>query len=297
VSITSVTEKPVGLGNFRGEERRGGITAVALKGGRLSGLARFQLWADAPDEAGILADGLHGRLLAAKDSLWNDGFLKFIGQTASLPEHTPSLDAWYKTLDYQFLYEYHYEDSDGAESLIATIPIHTDPEEPDSPLRETSVVSDALVRWDQDGALPLTLAGRLNLSQLSMLIFVPGTMPGDPVAIVRTFAGATVSPTDYPSFTDFMTAVTHPQNPERNGRFTFATFTDFLNAFATTGDLIALGDWDESGIPDTYEGRQLAWTPPIRLATSVDRLQIIYAPGSSEPKFDQTAVLYLQAGA
>jgi hypothetical protein len=296
LSITQINDKPIGLGNWRGNERRGGITTVALKGGRLSGLARFLLWADTPAAADGLADGLHGRLLAAKDDLRVAGFLKLFSQAASLPQHAPSLDAWHKTLDYEFLYEYHYEDSDGAESLIATIPIHADLEQLDSPERESSVVSDALVRWDETAAPALTLAGRVKISRLLALVFIPGPMPGGPVALVRTFAGATAPPTDYATLEQFMAAVSQPHEPERNGRFVFPSLTEFLAVFATTGDLIALGDWDESGLADPYEARQLAWTPPIHLAAGIDRLQVVYAPGSSEPKFDQSGIVYLRAG-
>ena len=295
VTVVRVEEKPVGLGNFRGLEVWNGMAAVALKGGRLLTAVRFQLWAANPADVGSLADTLHADLLVAKDDLWIAGFLKMKALAATSPEPVPA-NGWRKTLDYEFLYEYHYEDSDGAESLIARIPIHSDPEVVDSPDRETNVVTDAMVRWDEQDAPMLNLSGQTGIRLLTMLSFVPGTVPTAPVDLVRTFAGAANPPTVYPSLEDFFTAVTHPTNPDRNAQFIFATFTDFLNAFTAVRSPISLGDWDEDSLPDDYEVTQLEWEQPIQLTEGTDRLQIIYDPGSTEPQFDQTAVVYLRVG-
>src|ERR1041385_3132547 len=46
VTIVSLRERPVGLGDRRGNETRASFAAVALLGGRLEAVVRFQLWGD-----------------------------------------------------------------------------------------------------------------------------------------------------------------------------------------------------------------------------------------------------------
>lgn len=294
VSITSVDERPVGLGSFLGTQRISDFE-LALKGGRLRVGVRFQLWGSDPADVDNAIDALHTALLAARPDLRAKGFLRVDATGSSLANPVDSLSAWRKTTDYLLLYEYRYIDSDAAQSLIARIPIHTDPETADSPERETAVVTDAMVRWDQETAPPLVIRGRGAVTALNALIFVPGAAPSAPVVLRRTFAGAAGPPDELPDVGAFVTAVADRAAPNRHAQVTFATFGDFLAAFTTSGDNIILGDWDADTVPDAYTPGALRFSQPIPLGTSTDRLELIYAPGATSPQLDQVAVIYVQA--
>lgn len=99
-----------------------------------------------------------------------------------------------------------------------------------------------------------------------------------------------------PDLAQFVTAVTDPNTPTRNAQVTFATFNDFLAVITITNDPIELGDWDEDANLDSYEPGLLEFSTPIFLPNATDRLILIYDPDSTNPKFDQTAVIYIQAG-
>jgi hypothetical protein len=294
ISIIKIQEKPTGLGNYIGETLVNQFSQV-IKGGRLQATVRFHLWATAPNDADLAIDDLHGRLLTAKDDLWLAGFLRFVSLDSSLPDHVSSLNVWRRTADYDVLYEYRYTDADGAQSLIARIPIHTDPEEPDSPNRETAVVTDAMARWDNLAAPTLDLRGRQTISGFTALTFIPGSSPTAPVVLRRTFAGAPGAPTDFTDVEDWITAVTHPTVPNRHAQLTFATLAAFLAAFSPVGDPITLGDWDEDATLDDYAAHRLDLPTPIVLPAATDHLQLVYQPGSTDPRFDETAVLYIRA--
>ena len=57
------------------------------------------------------------------------------------------------------------------------------------------------------------------------------------------------------------------------------------------GDPVTLGDWDEDGVPDSYEPRVLGFEPAIQLPDKADRLELTYQGDG----FDQVAVVYLRA--
>ncbi|MEZ4662062.1 MAG: hypothetical protein R2911_31310 [Caldilineaceae bacterium] len=295
VSVVQLTERTVGLGNFRGNSSVNDITSAALKGGRLEGTVRFQLWASTPQALDAVVNELHGRLLTAKAALWNQGFLRLNATGASEAAPVTALSDWRKSLDFDVLYEYRYRDADGAQSLIARIPIHSDPEEFNSLLRETNVVTNGLARWDNLTAPPLMLTGRGALSQLAALFFAADALPTGPVRLVRTFDGAATPPAVYGTLPAFRSAVTNANAPERNGQFTFASFSDFLGAFSNSGNPLILGDWDEDDTPDSYAAHQLDFMPAIPLSAPTDRFYIVYDPGAAEPKFDRVAVLYLRS--
>jgi hypothetical protein len=297
-TILSVEQKLIGLGHFRGQEMRRGIAPVALKGGRLLATVQFQLWGASPGEVGELSTTVHGNLLGALALLQQEGFLRLKAGGASLPEHVGALDAWRKTLLYEVLYEYHYEDADGAEGLIARIPVHADLETHDSPDRETGVVTDALARWDDVAAPAFELRGVIDLRRLNALVFLAGLPPTGAVEWLRTTTTATTPPQEFAAFDDFLAAVTDPDSPALNARFAFPTLIDFLNRFDADPNLISMGNWnaDEDDLLDTYVARSLQWERPLRLRRTIDRLRITYAPGSSEPRFDHIGIVYLRAG-
>lgn len=294
VSATSLTERPLAIGNWRGMERRGSFAVVALKGGRLEAVVRFQLWGSDPGEVDTAIEALHGRLLAARDDLWSVGFLRFAGEGTSLAEHVAALNAWRKTADYKVLYEFHYPDADSAESIIARIPIHSDPEERNSLQRETTVVTDEMVRWDNEAAPALEVAAsaaaRVQVAGLAVLAYLPAAWTGNQVTLARLDRGSAAPPTSYPNLAEFQAAVTDPANPDRHARVTFASVADLLAAFDVAGDPIELGDWDEDGIPDEYRPGTLGFDPPIRLETGVDLLRLSY----QDTVFDRAAVVYMR---
>lgn len=286
VSAVSVTERAVGLGNRRGNETRGPFAIVALKGGRLDAVVRFQLWANEPSDADTAIDELHGRLFAARDELWGAGFLRVTAEKTSLPEHVSSPNAWRKTADYRILYEFHYQDTEGADSLIARIPIHID-----STYAEATIVTDEIIRWDNEAAPALVVRGCFSIGRLSALAFVPGTLPSGSITLTRTFDGAVGSPTGYPTLTDFLMAVAGPASSERHGQMTFSSLSDFLTSFNPAGDSVKLGDWDEDGNIDIYEPLVLDFDPGIHLPGKSDRFEVSF----QHDAFDQIAIIYFRA--
>lgn len=294
VSALSVQERILGLGNQRGSERRGGFAAVALRGGRLQGTARFDLWGSSPAQVDTRVTQLQGALLAAKAALWSAGFLKLAAAGASSAEHLQPPNAWRRSVDYSFLYEYHYQDGDGAESLLARIPIHSDLEELGSLVRETGVVTDRMIRWDDLAAPALELAAGatagVRIDGLAGLATLPGGWTGQAVTLARLRRSAAAAPTVYPDLTTFLAAVSHPVTPDRHAQVGFPTVAAFLAAFSNAGAALELGDWDEDGTPDLYEPKSLAFTPPLQLASADDLFRLSY----QDAALDAKAVIYLR---
>jgi len=199
VSIVGITERSVGLGNRCGTDTSGTFTTVAMKGGRLDTVVRFRLWASQPTDVDLNANALHSNLLQNLDTLWSEGFLKLEGKSVAPTDYMPQLDSWLQNVDYHVLYEFRYEDSDGAESLIARIPVDSDLEERDSPDRESFEVTDHMVRWDSFGAPALIIRADgdrpQQLLELNALFFLPSSWNGGEVLLSATVGGVTVSRT------------------------------------------------------------------------------------------------------
>jgi hypothetical protein len=291
VLIVNITDKTLGLGNLRGLETRGIFTPVELRGGHAEALVRFQLFGVTAAQVNAAMLTLQGQIMAARADLWDVGFLEMTGVGGTLPTQASPGAPFERTADFQVLYEYHLVPTAGAESLIARIPIHADPEVRNSLARETTTVSDEMVRWDNLSAAPLVVRGATQVARFQSLAFVPGAAPGGAISLLRTHDEASGSPTLYVSLGDFLNALANPSTPELHGQFTFASVSDFLAAFSTAGDPFPLGDWDEDGLVDQYQTQELALAPPIRLTNATDRLEILPATAP----FDQAAVIYLRA--
>lgn len=293
VATTDLTERPLALGNWRGMERRGPFAIAALKGGRVDAGVRFQFFAATPQEADNAVTTLQARLLAASDALFLAGFLRLTAAETSLAEHLPATNRWRKTATYRVLYEYHYRDQDGAESIIARIPIHSDLEAPGL-LRETTVVTDAMVRWDNEEASTLevgaTTGTLIQIAGLAILAYLPAGWTGSAVTVARLDRRATGPPTPYASLAAFHAAVTDPVSPDRHAQVTFPSVAALLATFETMGDPLELGDWDDDGLPDLYQPGALAFDPPIQLKSGADLFQIIY----QDPAFAAPGVVYLR---
>lgn len=285
VSVISVTDRTIGLGNRRGNQTRNGIAVVALKGGRLETVVRFQLWASQFDQVETALIELRDRIENAKVTLRSQGFLRLANETTSLAEFNPNLDAWFKTIDYKVLYEFYYEDTDGAESLITHIPVDINSE-----YNESSTVTGDIVRWDNERSPTLVVQGPLIISSLTALVFIPGTTPTGTVILTRKDGSASAS-TIYPNLAAFLSAIADTNAPTHNALVIFPTFNDFLGAFQAAGDPITLGDWDQDGVPDTYQSQVLELSPAINLGSFTDRLEITYQNNA----FNQVAVVYLHA--
>lgn len=186
VSIVSMTKRPASIGNRLGVADLGSFSTVEIKGGRLDAVVRFNLWGDGPEDVDREMVKLQGKILVARDCLRADGFLIVALMDSSSPEQATSADAWRRYADYRVLYEFNYPDADGALSLISQIPISVD--------GHITIVSDGMVRWDNQSALPLLaqgLSGRLpHIGSVSMIAFLPVEWDGLEVTISATIKGS-----------------------------------------------------------------------------------------------------------
>jgi hypothetical protein len=284
VSIASVTERALAVGNWRGNDRRGPLAGVALKGGRLDAVVRFQFWGSDPTTVETASSELLERLMARKEEFREKGLLQIKAENTAPIEPVVltalTEDAWRKTSDYRVLYEFHFEDTDGASSLISTIPVAID-----NQFGESMTITDDMVRWDKTGAHALVIRGPFNLVGLTALAFIPGAVPTGTVTLTRTFDGAAGAPTTHPTLAAFLVAVTGG-NPERHALVTFPTVSSFLTAFTSAGDPVEMG-----AAPDKYSPLTLAFIPGIDLPAVADHFDVTFL----NPPFDQLAVVYLRA--
>jgi hypothetical protein len=285
VSLSSVNEQGVGLGNRVGQDMRGSFGVATLKGVRLDTVARYQLWADTPGDVEAGSQTLISQLLGAFDDLRARGVLRLSLKNVSQSEDVAGAGLR-QIVEFSVLFEFPYSDAEGAESLIARIPIKID-----SVFGEQTVVTDEMARWDNEAAPALAIRGRTRIGRLSALAFIPGAAPGGTVTLTRAFDGATGAPIVHPDLPSFLAAVTQPNNPERHSQTTFASLSDFLNAFVAAGDDITLGDWNTDGTADIYQSKALAIEPAIELPSATDRFEIAF----QNPSFNQVAVVYLRA--
>jgi hypothetical protein len=282
ISVASLRERPLAVGNRLGTELRASFAAVEQKGGRLEAVVRFQVWGGDPASVDTRIKELNGRLLAAKEELlgrfipsknglWSAGFLRLEAEGISPGENVSGPNAWRKWADYRVLYEYHYFDTDGAGSLIARIPIDIN-----SIFGESTVVTDEMVRWDDMAAPALELNGRIrqgfSVGAIYILAHLPGGWDGSSVKI-STSSGGLVR--------------------EKS----FASLRVFRDAF----DL----EKESGGPPIVYKTVELAgkcyfagrmafpnveFPDPIKLKERSDFFQISYGT----PPFDSDAVVYLR---
>ena len=292
--LLSVAQRPVGLANRRGTETVGPLGPLALKGGRLDAAVQLEVSASSAANADAAALAVHGALMAARDGLRTDGFLRTAGADFTPAEETAAPGIWRKTASYRVLYEYQYLDADAAGGLIVRIPAEADLEELDSPDRETTVITGATGRWDDETASAFGLHGPGALAGLSVLAFIPGTAPTGSVTVLRTFDGAAGAPASHLTLASFLAAVSGPVPAERHAQVAFPTLTDFLTALGAPTDSVEMGDWNLDGVADSYLIRTFPFAAGVELPRFADRFEIAYQIVPPATGFDQKAVLYLR---
>jgi len=258
VSLVRMTEQPVGLGQRRGNEARGPFPLVALKGGRLDAVVRFQLWADGPNAADAALLDLQQELLRDRDELVASGFLRLESAESPPAERVEDPSAWRRLADYRLLYEFHYAESEGADSLIARIPVAVD--------GETTVIDDRLVRWDEHEApsLEVRCGGRraTAVDRLHIVASLPDGWDG---------AGVTEE--------SFSAGIHRSRS--------FDSVRELLEAIEPDGEPVELGG-------RTYRTGRLRLTEPVTLRRGDEYYRLTYA----QEKFDSggsEAVVYLRA--
>src|SRR5258706_7604892 len=185
LSLVSMTERSVGLGSRVGTDMRGPFAVSALKGTRIEAVIRYQIWSDNPGDVDAAIQDLAARLLADRELLRVQGFLRLALRSTGTGESIPTVnDYWRESVDFEVLYEFPYEDSDDAQSLIASIPVNIDQQ-----LATTMAITDEMTRWDNEDAPPLLLRGPLRIARMSAIAFTPLT-PSGTVTLTRTFDGA-----------------------------------------------------------------------------------------------------------
>jgi hypothetical protein len=228
VLLASVVERSVGLGSRVGTDVRGPFSVAALKGLRVEAVVRFEIWAHAPVDVGLAIEDLIKHLLGDRELLRTQGFLRVALKSAGPSENVFAEEAWRQNVEFEVLFEFPYVDSDGAEGLIARIPIDMVGE-----FNESTTVVDEMARWDDETAQPLVLRGPLGIGALSALAFISGTSPSGTVRITRTFDGANGAPTNHPTLTSFVAAVGGNNPAQSHAQVTFASLKKFLAALAS----------------------------------------------------------------
>lgn len=291
IRLLSVAERPTGLANRLGNETRGALGPLSWKGGRLEASVLFEAWGANPAAADTASLTVHGALAGARDALRGEGFLRVEGAEFSPAEEDTGVGGWRKTASYRVLYEYRYLDTERADSLIVRIPAHADPEELNSPARETTVITGRTVRWDNEESLLFSVRGPGGVNGLSVLAFIPGAVPGGAVVVRRTFDGAAGPEDVFADLASFLTAVSGPEPASRHARIDYASLTAFLNDLGAPADSVELGDWDVNTLPDSYQIHTQIFPQAVELPRFADRFEIV-PPAAA---LDQTAVLYLRA--
>ena len=285
LSLASVEVRGAGIGNYVGMSADGTIATIEHHAIRVQALARFSLWGADPSTADEAVTGVNASIFAKRDDLLALGFLKLTFDGTASAEEMTGLGAWRRNADYNVLYEFPYQDTGGASSLIVGIPVAES-----APDQQWTVRGD-ITRWDNHDAPPLSLRGPAAIAGIAALAFFPHSVqvPTGAVRITRTFDGAP-APADSGTLAGFI-AQTTAGTPARNVYVEFAALSALLANFTPDGSPFDLGDWNNDGIPDGYIPTRLDLPSPIVLPTIADRLELSY----QQPPFDRVAVVYISA--
>jgi hypothetical protein len=286
LSLVSMVQRSVGLGARVGVETRGPFNVAELKGLRVEAVVRYYISSGTPNDVDAAIQVLTAQLLGDRDNLRAAGFLRLALKEISASENVAT-NAWRGSADFEVLFEFPFIDADGADSIIARIPIEINDE-----FGESTLVTDEMTRWDNESAPTLVLRGPASIDKLSALRFAPAAVPLGTVTLRRTFDGAVDPVPVHPDLASLLAAITDPNNPDLQGEVTFASLTDFMNEFSASGDPITLGDWDQDATPDTYDSLILTIDPALKLPNVADRFEIAY---DLTPSLTDFVVVYLRA--
>jgi hypothetical protein len=262
ISIAALRERTAGIGNRLGNGNRGAFEALALHGLWLDAVLRFQVWADQYGAALTAITALQSSLLDARAALRGVGFLRISAVGVAPAEQVSSPSGWRASADMQVLYECRFQDADGAESLIAQIPVNFA-----GLPGQSLVVTDELARWDQHAAPALQArcapGQQRRIGALAVLAYLPAGWVGGAVTLSVTLGGHTQS-------------------------HVYRSIVAFLDACAVDAGTVPLG-----GNP--YESAQLGFPNPtfpnpLVLTEPADVVSVSYAT----PQFNSAAVLYLR---
>lgn len=276
----SLKERSVGIGGRRGEDLRAGFDVVALKGNRLEAIVRFQLWSNRlPDVEQAIQD-LNSKLLSSRDQLRAAGFLEFSLETVAASENVPTI-GFRDAVEYRVLYEHQFEDNDGADSLLAKVPVLIN-----SVYNQAFTVSDHMARWDNQNADGLSVRGPLTLAGLTAIVFLKAPLPSHAVTLTRTSDDAAGAPAAEPDLPTFLSNIGGATPSSVNAKVSFASVADFIAAFKVSGDPVTLG-------ANAYVAKELLFQKPVLLPRVTDRFDVSY----DNPPFDHPSpsVLYLRA--
>lgn len=289
LSLVSVTERTVGLGNRRGTDAVGPFGVLSLKGVRLETVVRYQFWGGEPADADQLISALQTQLSASSAQLRTEGFLRVEALNTSLAEHVAALNFWRRTADFQVLFEFRYQDADEAESLIARIPIKID-----SVFTDETSVTDDLARWDDEEAPALTVRRkRERTSRVTALTFLAHVPPPPPGWVSKKV-----------SMTLDLAGVTSAEQTLQ----TFNTLQDFLNAFTpetvTETEPVMLGGKAYKAGRLEFPNEALNF-PAVVLSGERDVFRVNYDAPTQKPRFaigpdsdtqiESGAIVYLRA--
>jgi hypothetical protein len=269
VSLVSAEEKPIGLGDWRGTAAADDFYR-ALKGIRVAATVRFQVWdgGAAPTNAEAAISDLCEQLLAEKDTLEAEGFLKLQLKSVAVSEHITSASAWRQTAEFEVLYEFHFQPNDDAGGLIARMPLGWAQSFGDE------VISGDIVLWNEIETPALIMTGMRPVGGLGALHFLPGPPVAGTVTVTRTFQGAAGAPVSFGNLADFLDAVSGPSPAQTHAQVQFAVLTDYLDALGTNGDAIPFVD--ENGSPRDFFPITFRFAQAIELPSRNDRLEVAF---------------------
>lgn len=307
LAVLEATDRPVGVGNWQGNVERGPLAQLGVRGGRVEARVRFDVRAADPADAASRALGLQAEIRAARlDATrpWMRSFLVLQPDGGESPQLLSDDEGWRQGVEFRALYEYRYEDPEGAGSVIVRVPVDVRGEH-----HEDDLVTRHVARWDREGAEPLRLRGPAAVAPLAVLSHPGDALPAGTVTLLRTHAAAEGPPADHATPDAFRLAL---EAGGRHDRLVFGSVAAFLAALQPAGDPVTLAAMD----PDPVTGRPVpaayaslapgAGLGPAlaaaRLAGPGERFEVIYRnpalPPGAEQKYPpgSRAVTYLRAG-
>lgn len=300
LALLEAAERAVGVGNWQGNVEKGALAVLALRGGRVEARVRFELRANTPADAALRAGQLQDAVRAARlDPVANPWMRDFLvlEPAGGEPAHLLTVDdGWRQTVEYRALYEYRYEDPEGAASVIVRVRVALRGEQ-----HEDAQVTRDVARWDREAALPLRLRGPRAAGPLTALLHDPGALPAGEVTLLRTHDGAPGAPQTL-ALAAFRDALLEGG---RHHQVVFPSLAAFFAEFAGAGGSVRLARLDDSeaAFQALESGPLLAEAlAAARLEGRGERLEVIYHdPGLAAGEEEKLpggslAVVYLRAG-